>query len=80
MRMVQSVFEDNLEFALSLAESAHDPADGISTEDVYHTPVTESYGPDGYYRGAGSKRIASDLTYNINNGPDSTGNFSEKLG
>lgn len=47
--MVQQVFEDNLEFALSLAESAHDPAHpvspvGIETKDIYHTPITQSYG------------------------------------
>lgn len=49
--MVQSVFADGLEFALSVAESAADPAHpvspvGFSTEDVYHRPVTTSYGPN----------------------------------
>ncbi|MGD9224740.1 MAG: M14 family metallopeptidase, partial [Desulfobacteraceae bacterium] len=39
-KMVQTVFEDNLEFALSLAESAADPAHpvssvGIAVEDIY---------------------------------------------
>ena len=83
--MVQSVFEDNLEFALSLAESAHDPAHpvspvGISTEDVYHTPVTDSYGTDQIIEVLARKGLPLDLTYNINNGPDQQGNFSEKLG
>ncbi len=49
--MVQTVFEDNLEFALSLAESARDPAHpvspvGIPAEDLYHTPVAASYGSE----------------------------------
>jgi hypothetical protein len=48
-QMVQTVFEDNLEFALSLAESAADPAHpvssvGITVEDIYHEPLTTSYG------------------------------------
>ena len=43
--MVQTVFNDNLEFALSYAESARDPAHpvspvGLIPEDVYHTPLT----------------------------------------
>jgi hypothetical protein len=47
---VQQVFEDNLDFALSLVESAEDPAHpdssvGITPEDVVHTPVAASYGP-----------------------------------
>ena len=49
--MVQTVFEDSREFALSVVESATDPAHPVSpvgfvTEDVYHTPVTTSYGPN----------------------------------
>ena len=47
--MVQTVFEDNLEFALCLMESAVDPARpkspvGITVEDIYHEPLTTSYG------------------------------------
>ena len=47
--LVQTVFEDNLEFALSLAESAKDPANPVSpvsmeVENIYHTPVTSSNG------------------------------------
>jgi hypothetical protein len=83
--MVQTVFEDNLEFALSLAESAHDPAHpvspvGISTEDVYHTPVTDSYGSDQIIEVLARKGLALNLSYSINGGPSQSANFSEKLG
>lgn len=48
-QMVQTVFEDNLEFALSLVESAADPGHpvssvGITVEDIYHEPLATSYG------------------------------------
>ncbi|MCP4691714.1 MAG: zinc carboxypeptidase, partial [Desulfobacterales bacterium] len=47
--LVQTVFEDNLNFALSLAESAADPSHpvsptGLTAEDVRHTPVATSMG------------------------------------
>ncbi|NNG01984.1 MAG: zinc carboxypeptidase, partial [Desulfobacteraceae bacterium] len=47
--MVQTVFDDSLEFALSVAESARHPERpkspvGIAAEDINHTPVTVSYG------------------------------------
>ncbi len=47
--MVQQVFEDNLEFAFSLIESAKNPAKpkspvGIETEDIYHQPLASSWG------------------------------------
>jgi len=47
--MVQTVFEDSLEFVLSVAESAIDPAHpvssvGIPAQDAYHTPVATSNG------------------------------------
>ncbi len=49
--LVETVFQDNLEFALSLAESAADPAHpkspaGIDVQYAYHTPLTTSYGSD----------------------------------
>jgi len=49
--MVQTVFQDNLEFMLAVAESAADPGHpvspvGLMAEDAYHTPVTDSYGPE----------------------------------
>ena len=48
-KMVQTVFEDNLEFALSVAESAKDPANpvspvGMEAKNLYHTPITGSSG------------------------------------
>ncbi len=47
--MVQQVFEDSLNFALSVCESAADPANpvsptGLVTEAAYHTPVGTSHG------------------------------------
>jgi len=47
--MVQQVFQDNLEFALSLVESAKDPANpkspvGLKAEDIYHQPLNSSWG------------------------------------
>lgn len=82
---VQTVFEDNLEFALSLAESAHDPAHpvspvGIDAEDAYHTPVTDSYGPDQVIEVLARKGLSLSLSYSINGGPQQSASFSEKLG
>ena len=79
--MVQTVFEDNLEFALSIAESAADPAHpvspvGIATQDVYHTPVTASYGPDQMIEVLA--RNGLDLTLNASGGTATS--FTEKLG
>ncbi|MCP4748456.1 MAG: zinc carboxypeptidase [Desulfobacteraceae bacterium] len=47
--LLQTVFEDNLEFALCLAESAKTPLNpvspvGIGVEKIYHEPLTSSYG------------------------------------
>lgn len=83
--MVQTVFEDNLEFALSLAESAPDPAHpvspvGITTEEVYHTPVTDSYGSDQIVEVLARKELSLSLSYSINGGAQQTAGFSEKLG
>lgn len=80
--MVQTVFEDNLEFALSVAESAANPAYpvspvGIVTEDVYHTPVTTSNGPDQIIKVLARKGL--DLTLSVPSGHESTP-FTEKLG
>ena len=73
--MVQTVFEDNLEFALSLAESADDPAHpvspvGIDTKDAYHTPVAASYGSDQIIEVLARKGLGLSLSYSINGGPD----------
>lgn len=80
--MVQTVFGDNLEFALSVAESAADPAHpvspvGISPEDVYHTPVTTSNGPDQIIEVLARKGL--NLTLYVSSGHGSTP-FTEKLG
>jgi len=83
--MVQTVFNDNLEFALAMAESARDPAHpvspvGIETEDVYHTPVTESYGSDQIIEVLARKGLDLTLWYRINDGDLQEAGFSEKLG
>lgn len=78
---VQTVFEDNLEFALSIAESAADPAHpvspvGISTQDVYHTPVAASFGPDQMIEVLARKGL--NLTLTASGGTATL--FTEKLG
>lgn len=83
--MVQAVFEDNLEFALSLIESAHDPANpvspvGIFLKDVYHTPVTDSNGPHQIIEAIARKGMPLTLSYSINGGSSQSATFSEKLG
>jgi len=84
-QMVQTVFNDNLEFALSYAESARDPSQpvspvGIVTEDVYHTPLTLSNGPDQMVEVLARKELNLSLHYRVNGGPDQTASFAEKLG
>jgi hypothetical protein len=83
--MVQTVFEDNLEFALALAESAGDPAHpvspvGIITEDVYHTPLAGSYGPNQIVEVLARKGLNLSLAYSINGGAPQSAAFAEKLG
>ncbi|MEJ2600687.1 MAG: M14 family zinc carboxypeptidase [Anaerolineales bacterium] len=83
--MVQTVFEDNLEFALSMAESAIDPAHpvspvGITAQDAYHVPVTLSLGPDQMIEVLARKGLPLTLTYSINGGASQTTGFSEKFG
>jgi hypothetical protein len=83
--MLQVVFNDNLEFALAYAESAADPAHpvspvGIVPEDVYHTPVTASYGPNQIVEVLARKELALTLHYSVNGGSEQTAGFSEKLG
>ena len=84
--MVQQVFEDNLEFALSLVESAKDPAHpkspvGLTAEDIYHQPLTASYG--GRQAIEVLARIGQSpprLYYQINNGKWKQGKLEEMLG
>jgi hypothetical protein len=83
--MVQTVFNDNLPFALAYAESARDPAHpvspvGITTEDVYHTPLTASYGQNQIIEVLARKGLDLTLTYTVNGGPEQTATFAEKLG
>jgi hypothetical protein len=83
--MVQTVFNDNLEFALSYVESARDPGHpvspvGITTEDVYHTPMTVSNGPDQIVEVLARKELDLTLHYSVNGGPEQTAGFSERLG
>ena len=83
--MVQTVFNDNLEFALSYAESARDPGHpvspvGITTEDVYHTPMTISNGPDQIVEVLARNELDLTLYYSVNGGPEQTAGFTERLG
>ena len=83
--MVQTVFMDNLPFALAYAESARDPAHpvspvGITTEDVYHTPLTASYGSDQIVEVLARKGLPLALTYSINGGPEQNDGFVEAFG
>jgi hypothetical protein len=83
--MVQTVFEDNLEFALSLAESAIDPAHpvssvGIPAEDAYHVPVNLSYGTDQMIEVLSRNGLSLTLTYSINGGAQQTAGFTEMFG
>ncbi|MCP3944856.1 MAG: zinc carboxypeptidase [Desulfobacteraceae bacterium] len=71
--MVQTVFEDNLNFALCIAESAKTPSKpvspvGIDIENVYHTPVTASYGEDQAIEVLVRKWRYPILKYSINDG------------
>ncbi|MBW2441978.1 MAG: immune inhibitor A [Deltaproteobacteria bacterium] len=79
--MVQTVFEDSLNFALCVAESAVDPAHpvspvGIVAEDIYHTPVTQSNGPNQMIEVLARKGI--NLTLTASGGTATP--FTEKLG
>ena len=82
--MVQKVFEDNLEFALSLAESAKDPAHpvspvGMEAENIYHTPVTASSGKNQMIEILMRNDQAASLIYKVNN-RWRRAEFIEKLG
>jgi hypothetical protein len=83
--MVQTVFQDNLEFALAVAESAKRPAHpvspvGITTENAYHTPVTASYGSDQIIQVLARKGLDFSLKYSIDGGAEQKANFEKKLG
>jgi hypothetical protein len=71
--MVQTVFEDSLAFALAIAESAQHPSHpdspvDIPAEEIYHTPVTASWGPGQIIEVIGRKRHKPKLYYQVNGG------------
>jgi hypothetical protein len=83
--MIQTVFMDNLPFALAYAESARNPAHpvspvGITTEDMYHTPVAASYGTDQIIEVLARKGLPLTLTYSINGSPDQNAGFIAEVG
>jgi hypothetical protein len=82
---MQTVFEDNLNYALSLAESAHDPAHpvaptGLDAQDIYHEPVLSSNGASQMIAVTARKELSLELEYTINGGAPQTASFSEALG
>jgi murein tripeptide amidase MpaA len=83
--MVQKVFEDNLAFALCLAESARNPAKpvspvGIKVENAYHTPVSVSYGQRQMIQVLARKGVPPILLYRINGGGMRAAAFTKMLG
>ncbi len=74
--MLQTVFEDNLNFALSIAESAktpHKPVSPVGTKvtDIYHQPLTTSYGATQAVDVQGSNRMWWKwMKYSIDGGAD----------
>lgn len=83
--MVQTVFEDSLAFVLSVAESARHPskpesAVGMSAEDIYHTPVTASYGASQMIAVVARKKSKPELFYQINGGNWQKARFRESFG
>jgi hypothetical protein len=53
---------------------------GITTEDVYHTPVTASYGSDQMIEVLARKGLGLTLWYSINGGAPQPASFAEELG
>ena len=85
--MVQTVFEDNLNFALSVAESAKDPAHpvspvGIEVTDVYHTPISQSWGTKQQIEVLACKRCKKwpKLYYSVDGGRERRGFFRWERG
>ncbi len=84
--MVQTVFEDNLEFALAVMESGADPIHpvspvGIEVEDSYHTPPEASWGENQAIEVlAPSRKAHLRLFYRINDGPLKRARFEKALG
>ncbi len=83
--MVQTVFEDSLEFVLSVAESARRPDHPVSpvemeTQDLYHTPVTASYGDNQLIEVVARKKTKPKLYYQINGGHWQKARLKEQFG
>ncbi len=85
--MVQTVFEDNLEFAISLAESAKRPEKpvspvGITADDLYHNALTNSWGRNQNIDILAQKGIApfTYLVYQVDGGHWRFGHFKAKKG
>ncbi len=83
--MVQQVFEDNLPFALALAQSAEDPAHPVSpvdieVEEAYHTPLTVSYGSRQMVEILAPMAADLYLQYSINGLENQEAPFIEALG
>ncbi len=83
--MVQTVFDDSLAFVLSVAESARRPDRpvspvGMKTEDIYHTPVTASYGTRQLIEVVARKKTRPKLYYRLNNGRWRKARLKERLG
>ncbi len=74
--MLNTVFEDNLEFALAVIESADTPANPVSplgyeAQNIYHVPVDRSYGEDQrIIVTARTKKKGMRLYYTINGDTD----------
>jgi len=86
-KMVQTVFEDNLEFAISLAESAKHPNKpvspvGVAANDLYHNALTNSWGKKQNIDILAQKHIApfTRLIYQVDGGGWRLGHFKVKNG
>ena len=78
---LNTVFEDNLEFALSVIESSRDPGNpvspvGMPVENMYHDPVTVSWGDEQRIPVlARAKKRGMKLFYQVDNGRVKRGHF-----
>jgi hypothetical protein len=84
--MVQQVFEDNLEFALAVMESADSPAHpvspvGIDVAESYHIPPEASWGRNqGIEVLAPTRKAQLSLFYRVNDGSLRRARFKKALG
>ncbi|WP_020407613.1 M14 family metallopeptidase [Hahella ganghwensis] len=85
--MVQTVFEDNLEFAMSVAESALTPNKPVSpvdmsADDIYHDGLTNSWGETQNIDILAQKNVApwTRLVYQVDGGPWRLGTFKSRKG